>query len=204
MSIIYIGGSPCSGKSTTVKAIEEKYGLIYFEPDKRLDGYIERAAQEGKSICKKVKLMSPEEIWMRDPEIQCEEEFQIYEEIFDYIMEDLQGLNIQKGVITEAVAFCPKLMKKQGITSNEYLTIVPSSEFQVFHYKQREWIKFVLEGCSDKEKAFDNWMQRDILFAKRVKEECLEAGFSCIVNDGKFSPEELEKKIITFFGIQKV
>lgn len=72
----------------------------------------------------------------------------------------------------------------------------PTSEFQTFHYKEREWVEYVLEGCSDKNQAFDNWMKRDILFAKQVKKECEENGIPCIVNDGTRTEDEM-------FGIVK-
>ena len=56
--------------------------------------------------------------------------------------------------------------------------------FLISHYKEREWVPYVLEGCSDKRQDFDNWMERDILFARQVKAECEENGVVCIVNDG--------------------
>jgi len=42
----------------------------------------------------------------------------------------------------------------------------------------------VRKDCTDKEKAFDNWMQRNILFAKQVKIECRQRDITCIINDG--------------------
>ena len=56
--------------------------------------------------------------------------------------------------------------------------------FLISHYKEREWVPYVLEGCSDKGQAFDHWMERDILFARQVKAECKENGVVCLVNDG--------------------
>lgn len=53
-----------------------------------------------------------------------------------------------------------------------------------FQYSQREWGHFVLEGCSDKEKAFENWMERDVLFAEEVRRQCERERFMSIVNDG--------------------
>ena len=33
MEIYYIGGSPCSGKSTVAEALAQQYGLAYFKAD---------------------------------------------------------------------------------------------------------------------------------------------------------------------------
>ena len=33
MTVYYIGGSPCSGKSTVAEALAARYGLTYFKAD---------------------------------------------------------------------------------------------------------------------------------------------------------------------------
>ena len=33
MKVYYIGGSPCSGKSTVAKVLAAQYGLVYFKSD---------------------------------------------------------------------------------------------------------------------------------------------------------------------------
>lgn len=60
---------------------------------------------------------------------------------------------------------------------------------------------YILEGCSDKQKAFDNWMKRDILFAKQVKEECEKSGVPCIVNDGLRTQDEMFCRVKELFNL---
>lgn len=43
-TICYIGGSPCSGKSTVAQALAERYGLTPFKVDDHLDALIDRGA----------------------------------------------------------------------------------------------------------------------------------------------------------------
>ena len=38
--IYYMGGSPCSGKSTAAEILAERYGLYYFKVDDYLEKYI--------------------------------------------------------------------------------------------------------------------------------------------------------------------
>jgi hypothetical protein len=76
-----------------------------------------------------------------------------------------------------------------------YVNITSTPEFQISHYKERPWVPYVLEGCSDKEKAFINWMNRDILFAYEVREQCNQMGYQAFVNDGSISIDELVKKV---------
>lgn len=183
-NIYIIGGSPCSGKSTTAEILSKKHNLLYFKVDDHLNRYMQLGAERGFPLCKKIVQMTPEQIWMRDPALQCEEEFRIYEEISPFFMAELKASAKDGNVITEGAAYFPKLMKQFGIAENRYISLTPTPEFQVYHFKKREWISYILEGCSDKEAAFDKWMNRDILYAANVRSQCAEMGYVSLVNDG--------------------
>lgn len=202
-NIYYIGGSPCSGKSTIAELISKKYNLYYFKVDDFLEKYIQMGALKGYEICKKQSEMNAEQIWMRDPLLQCKEELEIYQEMFEFIQEDLKQINNEKGIITEGAAYLPALMKNSKVLNDRYISITPTEEFQVFHYRKREWVPFILEGCSDKEKAFCNWMDRDILFAKEVQKQCSEEEYVSLVNNGEMAIDEMLDKVIRHFGLEE-
>ena len=201
MAVYYIGGSPCSGKSTVASALAERYGLTYFKVDDHLDRYMQMGAADQKACCTKMEKLTPDQIWMRDPLTQCEEELRIYEEIFEYILADLDNCTSSGGIITEGAAYLPLLAKRCHIPFGQYLSITPTKEFQVFHYSQREWVPYILAECSDKAKAFDNWMERDALFAEAVRQQCEELGYASIVNDGTIAVNELISQAASHFGM---
>ncbi|MCR1843209.1 shikimate kinase [Murimonas intestini] len=201
--IYYMGGSPCSGKSTAAKILAERYGLYYFKVDDYLEKYTNDGAAAGMEICSRQSKMSPEEIWMREPSLQCREELQFYGEIFDFIMQDLEAVSKGRDIITEGAAYLPCLMKKRDISGNRYLAVVPAKDFQISHYAQREWVPYVLEGCSDVQKAFDNWMERDCLFAEEVKRQCIQNGYLSFVNDGQTEIEGVVQMVSCHFGLMK-
>lgn len=196
-----IGGSPCSGKSTVAEQLAKAHDLFYFKVDDFLDGYTARGVAENFPVCKALSGMSPEQIWMRDPQTQCKEELAFYHEIFPFVLEDLKKLQ-HKAVITEGAAFLPSLLQGVQLPSVRYCAITPTPTFQVSHYKQREWVPFVLEGCSDKEAAFANWMQRDILFATEVERQCAEMGLLSIVNDGGVPVEAMVQTVTRHFALK--
>ena len=200
MNIYFIGGSPCSGKSTVTEILSKKYDLYYFKVDDFLDKYTKLGASKGYEICTKQETLSLEEIWMREPQLQCDEEFTFYEEIFEFVMDDLRKIDA-KGIITEGAAFVPKLMKKIGISKDRYVSITPSEDFQITHYSQREWVPYVLEGCSDKDKAFSNWMGRDVLFAEEVRRQCGQEQYMSIVNDGSIEVDKMVEMVASNFGL---
>ena len=196
--VLIIGGSPCSGKSTIAERIAQEFGAVFFKVDDYLNAFMETAAAQGKPLCKKSLSMTPEEIWMREPKLQCAEEFGIYRELAEQVWKQLEGLDAEL-IVTEGAAYTPTVMR--GRENQEYIAIVPSPEFQITHYRQREWVPFVLEGCSDKEKAFENWMERDVLFAKQVRRECEECGVPCLVNDGSLSLDEMYEQVKELFSL---
>ena len=99
-NIYYIGGSPCSGKSTIAEIISKKYGLYYFKVDDFLEKYTKMGDSKGYEICKKQAGMNPEQIWMRDALVQCTEELVFYKEIFEFVLADLEKIEA-KGILTE-------------------------------------------------------------------------------------------------------
>ena len=51
MAVYFIGGSPCSGKSTVAQALSARYDLTYFKVDDHLDRYLKMGAADGKPFC---------------------------------------------------------------------------------------------------------------------------------------------------------
>lgn len=201
MNVFFIGGSPCSGKSTIAEMLAQKCGLHYFKVDDHLDMYTKMGAEAGCPICRKQIEMRPEQIWMRTPQVQCEEELQFYEEIFPFILQDLKKLDSGCAVITEGAAYLPKLIKQIGIPHNKYIAMVPTEAFQIYHYSKREWVPYVLAECSDPEKAFQNWMERDILFAKEITRQCSSWNYEILTNNGDHPIGCLEDIVRLHFGI---
>lgn len=197
----FIGGSPCSGKSTITEILAKKYDLFYFKVDDFLDKYIDMGAREGRPVCTEIQSMTPEETWMRDPVVQCEKELAWYREVFDYVCEEINQIQNVSGIIAEGAAYLPVLMKTLDVPYNRYLSITPTKDFQVSHYSQREWVPYVLRECSDKDKAFENWMERDALFAKDVQRQCEEAGYLSVVNNGEIGIDELVKLVEGHFRL---
>lgn len=94
-----------------------------------------------------------------------------------------------------------EILWKNRIPNDRYISITPTPEFQVFHFKKREFVPYILEGCSDKEKGFDNWMGRDILFAKEVQKQCQEEGYVSVINDGNLKIDKLVDIVSFHFGL---
>lgn len=202
MKVYYIGGSPCSGKSTVAEMIASKFGLYYYRLDDKLDAHMRMAANASKPRCMAYFKMTPEQIWMRTPEIQFDDAVEIYREIFEYAMSDIEILKANTPAIAEGSGFMPELIKQSGVTSNTYVCIVPAPKFQLYNYAKRPYIPYILEGCNDKETAFANWMKRDCLFAEYSAQTASKAGYQVIWIDGVVSPDGILDFVENIFELE--
>lgn len=202
IDVYYIGGSPCSGKSTVAEIIAKNYGFHYFKADDYLERYTIKGAKMHYPICTKQNQMSTEQIWMRDSTLQCKEEFQYYRELSEFIQADLINYPGEKTIIAEGAAYLPELMNQHNITKDRYIAITPTKEFQISRYREREWVSYFLEGCSDKEKAFANWMDRDVQFAQEVRRQCQEMNYSSILIDGTIAIDQIVSMVCASFGLE--
>lgn len=116
-------------------------------------------------------------------------------------MEDLKQISGKNGIITEGAAYLPKLMKRIQMPENRYISITPTEEFQVFHFRKREFVPYVLKGCSDMEKAFEKWMKRDTFFAHEVRRQCDEENFVSLINNGEMAINELVNIVSAHFEL---
>lgn len=200
--IIWIGGSPCSGKSSFAEQMVEKFDLDYYKCDDNLDNYIQRGAQKEIPIMQKISRMDLDETWVnRSVHEMVSDEFIFYKESFQFILEDLEGKLSNNKILVEGAALLPQLMKKERIPYKNYLCMIPTKEFQLDNYSKREWVPEYLKGCIDPDKAFANWMDRDIKFAAIVKEFAIKEGMKLHIEDGSSSLKERFDELLEYWSL---
>ena len=134
--------------------------------------------------------MTMDQLWLRSPEKLNEEEMITYEKLFPYFIAKINKLNKNQPVIAEGAAFLPNLVNKIGVGVAYYICVVPTNEFQNWQYSKRPWVSDYLASCSDKEKAFNNWMERDSLFAMSALNQAKRIGYATLVVDGSKNIDE--------------
>lgn len=199
----WIGGSPCSGKSTIAEKLVQEFEFDYYKCDDHLERYMKLGATMGKPTIGKMSTLSIDETWLRPVDEQVEDEFKFYEEAFEIVMNDIDKLPSSMGLVVEGAALLPQNMASIKISKENYICIVPSAEFQVEKYKERPWVSHYLRECSDSQTAFSNWMQRDIRFAEIVNLKATHLGYKVSVTDGITDIEAMYKSVLNHFNLQK-
>lgn len=201
--IYYIGGGTCGGKSTLARLLCKKYGFALYEQDAPMQAYIEEMAAEGNELAARILAMTEdmEKMWMRPPAAMCKEEAQLYEGMFGRSMAAAQNLAVSVPVVAEGAGFLPRLMQQAGIPQNRFLCLSPTPAFRLQKYAQRPWVHLFLEGTSNPDKAFSNWMQRDALLTQQITGEANAAGYTVLQIDGERPTEEIFILAKEFFGL---
>ena len=198
-----IGGSPCSGKSTIASLLTQQYGLLHIKLDDLTDQMMDQARANAKPISLLRQDRSPDQIWLRKPEEMADEEWRFYEEIFPYVASYLLEHQDQP-LLLEGAGLLPHLVKELEWPASSYLCLTPTADFQKKHYKQREWVPYVLEGTTNPEQAFENWMQRDILFAQMVRKEAMELGYPSLIADGSQSEKQTVEEVARLLKLSNI
>lgn len=186
MMLYMIGGSPCSGKSTIASLLARQYQLLHIKLDDLIEEMMSQVSADSQPIC----LLRQD----RNPEEMADEEWSFYEEIFPYVKSYLIK-NQDRPLLVEGAGLLPHLVKELECPVPSYLCLTPTADFQKKHYRQREWVPYVLEGTTNPEKAFENWMQRDIIFAQMVRQEAMKLGYPSLVTDGSQAENQTVEEV---------
>lgn len=198
--VLWIGGSPCSGKSTIAAALAARFDLASYTCDDEVERHASLATPEAAPVTHRLTRATCDELWMRPVDHQIHEEIAYYEEEFPFILNDLLALPDERQVIAEGAALMPRLLHDIGILPSRSIWIVPSPAFQQEHYARREWRHSALAGCTDPDQAWRNWMERDIGFARHVADQSRLLGLPCIMVDGSRSLESILDEVRRHFG----
>lgn len=199
-NIYWIGGSPCSGKSSIAEKLAQEFSLLYYKCDDHMLNHINRGAQNDILIMKKYSMMSKDENWLRDVESQVTDVLEFYRNSFDYILDDLSQVSSDNVVLVEGAAILPELIMKHLIDPQKYICLVPTPEFQLIKYPEREWVKEYLRDCSDPPLAFSNWMKRDMMFANEISKSAKELDLIVLSVDGSKTMDENHEITRKHFG----
>ena len=190
-----IGGSPCSGKSTIASLLARQYQLLHIKLDDLIEEMMSQESADSQPVC----LLRQD----RNPEEMADEEWHFYEEIFPYVKSYLIK-NQNRPLLVEGAGLLPHLVKELECPASSYLCLTPTADFQKKHYIQREWVPYVLEGTTNPEQAFENWMQRDILFAQMVHKEAVLLGYPSLITDGSQSENQTAEEVARLLKLSNI
>ena len=184
MRRIWVGGSPCSGKSTLAERLASELELAAYHVDDYFYDHAKRASLN--STLKRITGWSTEQIFLRDVDEMLADFITLGYEEFPFVLDDLRQAPCKRGGIIEGCALLPECVDQVKQKGDTVLYLVASEAFQRFHYARRPWIKSILLETSRPKQAWDNWQKRDAQYAEFIKREARKYAFPVItVEEGK-------------------
>lgn len=206
----WLGGSPCSGKSSIAQILAERYDLAVYNCDGRFDHHQSQATLTNQPALHRLGTMTWDDIWMRPVAEQVQSVIKMYHEEFPMILADLRALPPDRPILVEGAALLPELVAQQP---HERITaasaplcagvyIIPTPEFQQKRYTHREWIHGILAQCTNPQQAFVNWMARDVQFGGWVAETAETHNFLVLHVDGSQTIPKSAANVATHFQLR--
>lgn len=196
--VLWMGGSPCSGKSSMAALLCERYDLAYYQCDAHFDAHQQAATPADHPRLHALGGMTWDAIWMRPVAAQVADELVIYREEFGLILDDLRALPPDRPILAEGAALLPELVAP---LAGAGVWVVPTPDFQLAQYRQREWIHGILAQCADPDQAFHNWMARDAGFAEVVTAQATARDLPVIMVDGRATIAENAAAAAAYLGL---
>jgi hypothetical protein len=199
--VFWIGGSPCSGKSTIVEMLAARHTFVQYNCDDALPRHMAQAIPASQPTLHRLAHMTWDEIWMRPVEALLADVLAAYAEEFPLILDELRALPADLPIVAEGAALMPALVHPVLARRSQGIWVVPSDAFQRAQYPVRgEWVQGILSQCAEPERAFQNWMDRDAAFARRIAREAEDIGLYVLPVDGTRTIAENAAAVMSHFG----
>lgn len=182
---LFIGGGTGGGKTTVARALAARHGLRLLPIDAFWYEHAERAGETSPP---------PDVQWLEwTPATQAADFERVSRLMLGYVLEDLQSLPLQPGLLVEGPQVVPDLLPEGARAA----FLMPTPEFQ------RQTLSPRPMPSSDPARALANRLVKDRLYADRVAGLARERGFLVVELDGSRTPEEicaqLEREFEDFF-----
>jgi hypothetical protein len=197
--VFWLGGSPCCGKSSVAALLKQRSGIYYYKCDEHFDRHITEGCRRGFPTCSIIKRTDHEYIFMRTDAEVLQIPFDVYREEFGLILEDIDSL--PRPLLIEGCALLPERLSSLGVPPSHVFFMVPTEPFFRQEYKRRTWAHDRLRETSNPVRAYENWMNRDVAFARLISEMAESSGYPCMWVDGGRTVTDTAAEVARHFGI---
>jgi 2-phosphoglycerate kinase len=200
--VLWLGGSPCSGKSSIATILGQSYGLQVYSCDDAYVDHLKRATPSKHPVMSRAAGKTWDEVWMHPVEYLVNRELAFYREEFEMVVEDLLALPDSPPILAEGAALLPDCVSVLLNNLYQAIWVVPTEEFQRAQYARRDWVKDILNQCRYPQQAWENWMGRDAEFARAVAVSAKERGLSVLDVDVSSSLAENAEIVSRHLGLR--
>lgn len=199
--ILWIGGPPDAGKSTTAQRLADKYDLYYYHfdryalPPEKLDRTTAPRAFEWFE-------KSPDELWQqRIPEEIAAHTLETYVQIFPAQLDDLLQRMEGKPAIAEGSLYLPELVEPYLADVRQAIWLFPTEAFKQESFRRRGKNQYsTRDNNSEPTLATRNFFERDRILSGHMMEGAQSRGLKTLEIDGLLSPDGVVELVESHFA----
>lgn len=201
-SIYWMGGSPCSGKSSMAKLLQDRYGLRLYHVDEALRNHVADLTPNTTPFLYKWHHTPWTDLWSQPPAVLLAETIGAYREHCALVMQDVAALIDEQALLVEGTCLLPDCVAPHLPGPRHAIWVAPTEAFQRHHYPRRgAWVQSILQQCADPDAALHAWMDRDVAFARWVTGEAEARGLRVMWVDGSRTIEQGADEVAAHFNL---
>ena len=203
-AVRWLGGSPCSGKSSVAELLVDRYAVRVYHVDVAFEAHRDCLTATQHPLLTKWTTTPWDALWTQPRDRLLDEALACYTEQFSLILEDL--LLAENGLLlAEGTSLLPPLVQALLTTPDQGLWLAATETFQRARYSQRDaWVAEILAACADSNVAFENWMSRDVAFSRWVVGQTNKLSLPLIEVDGTYDVLALTELVGRCLGFHDI
>ena len=201
--VYWIIGTSCSGKSTMAKALADKHGMLYYDPNDHYPRF-KAAASPAQQPHLSRKFRDAEEYFSQPLTQYVEYLEKQSEEAFEMMVADFLGMGADGPIITEDIHITEQVLRVSAYHNVAFL--YTDEEL----YRQQNWdrddqerrdIRAYMETTSEPGKHMDHVTEMGVLSGQRMIRHARRLQVAMFQRVKSTTVEEMLEKLETHFGL---
>lgn len=195
---LWIGGPPCSGKTSVALLLSGRHDLRAYNSDLHTWEHHDKALERGFAEAGFWQSATTDEAWLSGLDSIVEHTLQANTERCQLMLEDIERLPLSPLTIAEGTPLFPWLVADRIASRDHAVWLVPTDDFQRARLAERPQASF--QRTSNPTQALENRIRRELAVGDLIERDARARSFHVIRVDGSKSICEVASHVEDVFS----
>ncbi len=198
--VLWLGGTPCSGKSSVARWLVERYDVQLYHYDKHERRHMANCLPAQHPELSAYAAMDMDMRWVQRPVAEMVRATEVaWRERFSLVIDDLLALPATTPILAEGPGLLPCAVAPVLQSSRQAVWLVPTEAFKRATQPTRGGAP--ANQTSNPEQAYRNLIDLDLQLAMNAKRRAGELGLTVFEVDGAKSVDAIAAQVADHFGL---
>ncbi len=198
--VLWLGGTPCSGKTSVARWLVEHYDVQLYHYDKHERRHVADCLSEQQPEMSAYAAMDMDMRWVHRPVAEMVRATEAaWRERFSMVIDDLRALPQTTPILAEGPGLLPLAVAPYLHHSRQAVWLVPTEGFKRATQPTRGGAP--ANQTSNPDQAYCNLIDLDLQLAMNVKRRAAELGLTVFEVDGTKSVDAMAAQVADHFGL---